>query len=277
MVTPRKAHVKRVFHDNGDGTIDEDTWIDVLRVDLLPVAFEADAHDGAIGQIVYLQVKWLDDVLDGQAGDVQNENSNLARDTEQLRIRNPDDPDSDTDVKLYLIRTLNVFREGIRRGTAGQKIYLRFANGIFGDAQQDTESTTRLVTPIKVVNNDLDGNDIQQGHTVDWDAYQQWLQNGTQDDSSHLDVEVTDLWRKKFQADEINGVEGQVIVWAPANKQVEALFAAGDEDAVDINGNRCVVRTDPLQTIVNVQMGGLAVIFGPQDADAPTPDQLAAI
>jgi hypothetical protein len=34
-------------------------------------------------------------------------------------------------------------------------------------------------------------------------------------------------------------------------------------------------RLDPLQNIVNISWGSLAVIFGPKDQDAPSPPDLA--
>jgi hypothetical protein len=261
----RRAHVKRVFATESDTVLNTEVWIDVLRLDQLPVAFQSSADSGAVGQEIDYVLHWNDDPnhpkdqIDNSKADQQGENANAARETSQLAIENPESPD-DPQVLLWIIERALVSRQADPdTGKLGQDVQLVFDNAVVAD---------REVSVIKVVNNDLGGMQMadQDGRNpaiVDWNDYQQALQAGQTDDSQRLDVECTDRYSGAFQAAETTGAAGQYITFVLANGQVEQLFDAGDPKAVD------VIRTDPLQVIVNVGFGGLAVIFGPMAEDAP--------
>jgi hypothetical protein len=263
MPESRKVHVKRVFRQNDDGSNDEDVWIDVARFDRVRFNFQA-TLEGKLGQLINYRFNWKDDRnLDEHiSGDADNENNNPNRKTEQLKVKNPDDPNDDTQtVELWIVDQAKIRLDGDEFGLNGQIVKHVFKNIPPG---KDGAALARKTTVIKVVNNDLGGLDMSQSN-VDWNDYKTALQNGTKDDSQHLDAEVVDRFNVNFQTGNQHGgqtgVLGQTVKYAFKNDVIEQLFDPGNRDAVDTNGDPAVLRTDPLQYIVNVGWGGLAVEF----------------
>jgi hypothetical protein len=298
----RQAHVKRVFQlednpnydpsnlDAGPAqTINPDIWVDMLRIDQLPVIFQS-TDDGRLGQRIIYKLKWNDDpndqdpTIDNSAADVQAENANISsRKTRQLKIKNPESPDDLTaQLKLWIVEKLRVERNGKETGKSGQGVQYVFNNTpITGDPDNPDAipNLKRTTSVIKVMNNDLAGmkmsdDDGSNPVLVDWFTYTDALSSEDAEIDTggvHLDVEVTDNLWVGFGADEDSGIVGQIIqfILQPGNNPIEDWFEQGDISAVDVNGDPAVVRTDPLQDVVNVNFGGLAVIFGVKDEDAP--------
>jgi hypothetical protein len=284
--TGRSAHVKRVFALEGGGearaqakggdqsAIISDCWIDVLRVDHLPVAHWGDNY-GTNNQQIDFVVHWNDDPdnpeenTDDSNADIQYENANAARETHQLEIKNPQVSQNDVqdgdDNQLWLIdRTgLQIFQSDGVSGKHGQGIIFTFHNDQpqgQGGENDDGRPADRNVQVVKVVNNDLGGfemanEDGSHPKIVPFEDYLKRLKAGTNDDSQYLDVEITTRYHHRFQTDEVRGgVQGQEIVMSMIEGKTlaEGYFDYGDPEARDVDGLPCLVRTDPFQTIVNV-------------------------
>jgi hypothetical protein len=276
----RVMHVKRVHQlvRNDDDTADVingDIWLDVLRIDRLPVTFQG-ASDGKAGQIVNYKLIWNDDLfnpaqnVDASNADIQFENANARRKTEQIEIRDPAAKTGDnlSSVYLWIVDKIKVAVQGKNDGTQGQNVLLTFNNLPFDRSKGNPSNRTTSV--IKIVNNDLDGLKMtnSDGYPIimDWDTYLQALQNGNVDptDGLFLTVEYTDKFTVQFGADADTGAEGQNIVFNLAgNRNIENLFFQGSIDATDVNGETAVIRLDPFQAIVNVGSNIIAVEFAP--------------
>jgi hypothetical protein len=273
-------HVKRVHQlvRNDDDTADiinDDIWVDVLRIDQLPVTFQG-ASDGKAGQVVNYKFIWNDnlfnpaDNVDASNADIQFENANAGRKTEQIEIRDPAAKTGDnlSSVYLWIVDKIKVAIQGKDDGTQGQKVLLTF-NNLPNDGSKGKPGN-RTTSVIKIVNNDLGGLKMtnSDGYPIimDWDTYLGALQNGNVDpaDGLFLTVEYTDKFTVQFGADTDTGAEGQNIVYALAgNRNIEDLFFQGSIDATDVNGKTAVIRLDPFQAIVNVGSNIIAVEFAP--------------
>jgi len=279
----RIAHVKRIFAVDSSNTVDPDVWIDVLRIDELPIAFQSKSDTGTVGQIIQHVLLWNDDpnnplpYVDNSNADIQGENANATRNTHPLQIYDPADPPTDPgplddNPWLWVVDRLPVqFQSDSESGAVGQTIWLVFDNtqpdGNIGLGPNKPPSQ-RVVGVAKVVNNDLGGaqmsdDDGSNPALVDWETYFEAYQAGTIDDTQSINVEFTERYTIQFQSDTDTGMVGQDIWFQFATTRlIEPFFQAGDPDVVDVNGNPAVFRTDPFQTIVNVGYGGLAVEFG---------------
>jgi hypothetical protein len=290
----RKAHVKRIFQIDPDtGELNTSLWVDVLRIDKLPVVFQAASDDGTVGQVINYKFIWNDDInnpvdnIDASNADAQFENANAGRTTERYEIKDPDNPDDRTSsVIVWIVDKLKVnFSADAKTGAVHQAQQFVFNNipasldepNPFPDSQTSSNPpSNRTTSVIKVVNNDLNGlsmsdDDGSNAVIVDWVDYQQAMNDGNTDDSTSLNVEFTDIFKVNFGANVVTGAVGQTIQFVLfGNRTVENMFNAGDPNAVDANGDPCVIRLDPLQVVVNIGRG-LAAIFGPRDDDAPAP------
>jgi hypothetical protein len=296
----RSAHVKRVFALEGGGdarkkgagdqnTILTDTWFDMLRVEDLPVTFWGDSYGSNAQQIDFV-VHWNDDPanpddnIDDSNADIQYENANAARTTHQLEVKNPDisisDVEDGDDNQLWVIdRTgTQISQSDLYSGRQGQEVIFTFHNDQpGGEGDDDQNPADRKVRVVKVYNNDLAGfkmsdDDGTHPMIVPYEDYLQQLQQGEKDTSQYIDYELTIRYFHRFQTEEQRGgVQGQKVAMSLAENQniYEQYFDDGDPQAVDVDGVSSVVRTDPLQSIVNLSWGGLAVIFAPQNQDSP--------
>lgn len=304
----RAAHVKRIFaskkkdKEGGGGVavrsavegkdeyeLIEDVWIDVLRADEVPMAARG-RDDGSGDQIVNYVVHWNDGwetpppTIDDSKKDLQDENGNAGRKTHRIKITNKENATDDDPVKLWIVDKLRTRHQtDIPTGKLGQGLQLVFNNNLpttaWADAGAQGDRTRqpvdRQVNVLKVVHTEF--RDLEMSYTdnegqpvaipIEWETYQNALKSGEQDTEQYLDVEVTERYYKKQQTDETRGgYVGLVIAFAlKASQELNDLgvFGRGDEQS------EYLIRTDPLQTIVNVGFGGLAVIFGPQASDAP--------
>jgi hypothetical protein len=298
----RNAHVKRVFalegggdaRKKGRGAGDQnarltDTWFDMLRIDHLPVAFWGDSYGSNAQQIDFV-VHWNDDpnnpedTIDDSNADIQYENANAARTTHQLEVKNPAvsqrDLEDGDDNQLWLIDETGtqVSQSDIYSGRQGQEVIFTFHNDQRGtEGVGDEDVADREVRVVKVYNNDLAGFEMSREDgthpkIVPYEDYLKQLQQGKKDTSQYIDYELTIRYFHSFQTEEQRGgVQGQMIAMSLAENQeiYENYFDNGDPKAVDVDGTPSVVRTDPLQSIVNLSWGGLAVIFAPKDQDSP--------
>ena len=293
----RKAHVKRVHKmeanpdfPNSEKRMFMDVWVDMLRIDTLPVKFQTEAGPdmkGLEGQIVKYVFRWNDDiknpepdiVVDENKAEIkQYENTNPKRKTKKLLIKDPSveappkgKPQQNVDdnsVSLWIVQQVTVDEpRGKPFAHAGQKVKYRFNNRM-PDDPDGPASEIRKTTPVKVVNNDLNGlrmMDDEEPLIISWSDYLTALNAGKidEDDKLFLTVEVVDKFTARFQAEAKTGQEGQLRKVILKNKKVEELFKEGDRNAVDAYGNPAVIRLDPLQVIVNVGSNIIAVEFAP--------------
>jgi hypothetical protein len=288
-VKKRKAHVKRIFLDDRTGRTQSDpgSWVDVMRIDELPVRFQS-KEAGVQGQIITFKFHWNDDPENPNnalgEGDYQQEDAVTSRKTEAKKIYANDGTIAS---ELRIISKMKVMMpQGSPVGKAGQIVNFKFGNTSIHDP--DARPSKRKTTVVKVFNTGLgpddQGNIIDMGkiingklvgRIVDWDSYKQALLNGNVNDGGpkydnvanfrHLNLEITDNFLISFQADADDpaGKEGQIIKYVLQNKELEPddkdnpdggthIFKKlGDLDAKDDDGNYTVIRLDPLQTIVN--------------------------
>jgi hypothetical protein len=303
MASVRKAHVKRVFKiaanpDTGEDAIVTDFFVDMLRIDELPVIFQS-TDRGKLGQAIKYILKWNDDRdnpldnIDASNADAQFENANAKRKTEKKRITDPDVktsttelPDGssnsatsidDNDILLWIVDRVKIkMPQGKDTGELDQVVQFVFNNiPLVGD-EEGRLPGKRTTSVIKIVNNDLaglkmatdvdaDGNDITPKAIIrDWDTYRQALIDGKtdKDDKLFLPVEYTDDFIVLFGVDAnrfTQGIIGQAIRHKlTGNRAVENLFEAIDQDIVE---KKTWIRLDPLQVIVNVGSNIIAVEF----------------
>src|SRR5215831_6341650 len=288
--TPRRAHVKRIYKlmTNSDVTdefgdpekaLNTDYFVDVLRLDQLPVFFQS-TEEGKIRLVIRYFFAWNDDILnpldniDASNADLQFENANAKRVMEKLRIADPDVTAADEEQPFYiwLVRNVKVKLRGKELGIRDQIVQFVFRNVPLDGSKG--EPGRRTTSVLKVRNNDLNhlmdkAADDESYRIFDWDTYRQALIDGKVDDDDpfFLTVEATDNFIVKFQADELKGRLGQMIRHVLQNKPIENmtnadgdyLFFQGDKDVLDADGNTALIRTDPLQQIVNVGSNIIAV------------------
>ncbi len=298
MSDPPKAHVKRIYKivtnpDTMEDGIVTDIFVDMLRIEEAPVKFQT-ADDGAVGQIIRYKFIWNDDQnnpvdgVDASNADLIYENANASRKTEKRRISDPgvatdstplptgssDSSTSvdDNDIYLWIVDRLKIaMPQGDGTGRQGQVVQFVF-NNLPLDGSKGNPAK-RKTSPIKIVNNDLNGLKMADADNkplpVDWVDYKQALQDGKTDpaDKLFLTVECVEQFTVKFGANvKIGTLDQHVIhVLTENTKNVEPLFEAGDPDVVDVNGKSALIRTDPLQFIVNVGSNIIAVQFAAGD------------
>jgi hypothetical protein len=278
LAAVRKAHVKRIrqIARNSDDTADivnDDIWIDVLRIDKLPVVFQG-SNDGSAGQVINYVLKWNDDPnnpasnIDSSNADLQFENANASRKTKLLEIRDPTAPkdDSTASVHLWTVEKIKIKIQGKATGAESQLVNLSFNNHPFDGS--DGRPSNRTTSVLKIFSNDLNDlrmtNDDGTAIIYDWDTYRDALLNGNvnPDDQFFLTVEYTDKFTVQFGANADTGAVGQNIVFnLTGNRNIENLFYQGDLHAKNADGNSAVIRLDPFQTIVNVGQNIIAVKF----------------
>jgi hypothetical protein len=283
---PRSSHVKRIRQvttdpETGEQSLADDVWIDVLRLDKLPINFRS-TDLGASGQLIAYVLVWNDDPfnpagnIDASNADAQFENANASRKTVQIDVQDPGVPSasSDNSVKLWIINQLTLIARGqdFPQGWQNRKIVF---NNLPADGSKGTPAK-RQVSVLKIVNNDLNGmkmiDDDGKPFVVAWETYRQALQDGKSDpdDPLYLTVEFPDRFTLDFGADALLGTRGQHIAYVPTGYQaIENLFEAGDPEALNADGNSALIRTDPLQVIVNCGSNIIAVEFSPPPLESP--------
>jgi hypothetical protein len=251
-------HVKRIYHVDADGTKDESTYIDVLRIDQVRTALSG-LPNGQAAQTILNTFAWKDDPSTGGG-----ENANPARKTEVRTIYSPDDQTDDTTaVQLRIINSLRTQTNGTTEGFSGQTVVWSFQTP---DPTNTNDQTVRTASILKIVNNDLGGTDLKDSNdTLSWEDYKKLLDAGTTDDSSYLNVQSTYRFRCNYQtlpgqppSFDTGGGAGQTILFALdlGNEELKTRF--GDGNPQD-DASHPVIWTDPLQVIVNHNFGGLAV------------------
>ena len=275
----RKAHVKRVYRtstgSDGAQTVDTSTWVDMLRIDELPVEFRG-LGSGKTVEVLYKFI-WNDDPDNPDPNiqsndDPQQEDANPARKTEKLEVKNPSD--TDQIIEVYIVNKTPVLNRGgtqpgDEKGSSGQTVRWVFDNVSLYDGDSDKKpSLSRKVTNVRVVNNDLNGfelksqSDDTKGGVLTWDdeteadeTYLQKLKNGNRNEGQYLDVEVVDKFVVNFGAGaipDLPGVKGDIQIVLAGNKVLDdkdsGLFKQSDE-----NADTPPLRFDPLQVPVNYQ------------------------
>lgn len=264
----RKSHIKRIFKDD-DPTSDQ--WIDVERLDELVFISRR--------QFPWREKHWRFDwdSFDPDGVDVDG------KEIPKKKIKNPADAkDDDSSVIEVPIRAVVVVTTGKKNQYQEYKQYF-----LSDDSSQFRETHSR-----RIYHHDLAEGAIDDGNNPprNPDDYLNALND--QDEDQFVDVEIIDkFWTHEKDS---RGPHGERITAAWQEKKWlidsdtdqllrEPLLESdkvnlegfqdirnpsGDGDSVTIDPPW---RVDPLQNIVNVNWGGLAVIFGPGITNAPAP------
>lgn len=244
------THIKRIFQDNDK---DSDTWVDVERI----VELWVETGQGADWQELHYKFNWDDESW---------------RDKKtKKKIRDPNDSDNFIEVPIRSELTVEV------SGARYQKSIHSFGNG--------SSNKTRRTHSRKIYHYDIDEKYLRDGQPPsNPDEYKKLRRN--KDESQHVEVEILDDYiaagRKGRDIHGRSGFTGLHGRSTPGHWQERIWHFEGSSLLEDDQGALTHIknpeagpkidppwRLDPLQNIVNVNWGGLAVIFGQYATDAP--------
>lgn len=213
----------------------EDTWVDVEVLDELPTF-------GVKGQKTVSEFIYSSD----------------KRDTEKRRVEDPEDKDNYVEIEV------------------GEEVHmasLRDVDRVFFNDPPPSE-TERDIEVHKVIHRGInDGflKDDERGQKQPPSDPEDYLRaikaTGDTDEGQYLNVEVIGEWSVHGTGQAIPGRSITKTRWTPNTEASELRPADKESDK-----KAKPVRLDPLQNIVNVSWGGLAVDFGDKAADAPKPE-----
>lgn len=258
----RKSHIKRIYKDD-DPTNSQ--WIDVERLDELRFVSKI--------QYPWREKRW---VFDWAGFNPDGPNVTKKR-IKQYR----DDPDSDA---------IAVPARDMVAVTEGKEKYYQGYNHFFIN---DEGNTTRETHSRRIYHHDISEDNLDSNHNPPRDPQQYLNALGDQDQDQFIDVELLDkFWTNQNEGrgphGEIKEGAWQEKKWLLNDQNVDPLLREPlfDSDFVNLDGFGYIFnpsgesvtidppwRLDPLQNIVNVNWGGLAVIFGPEGDDAPKQGQ----
>lgn len=154
--------------------------------------------------------------------------------------------------------------------------------GRWFDSGRDNQS--RKILPVTIVHNDIDEQyltetkDEKTGRTTkqppsDADGYLKAVQDtNDQDEDQHVDVELLDTFgisranNFQHQAVQFNGMWNNTLLYKSEAQGGDVM--PGSKESAQAGGDD-PIRLDPLQVIVNLGGGGLAVEFGDKDSGPP--------
>jgi hypothetical protein len=258
----RKAHIKRIYKNDDPET---DMWVDIERLDELRFVSE-------------INYPWQEKVWQFDWGSFDPNGTDADGNPIQLKtLQDPNDDSKPDDPGASVIkvpvRNLVQVNEGRDFKWQGYKHYF-----INDNSNNSRETHSRRVFHYDISQNYLDGN---QNPPTDPQDYLNAL--GDKDNGQYIEVEILDrYWTTEHQGRDSHG-NVKPAIWQEKkwilNSSTDSLLAdlQGDTsfDSAVINPDAGPTidppwRLDPLQNIVNVQWsGGLAVIFGKEDSDAP--------
>lgn len=220
----RKTHVYRIIgktkDENGDTVDATDVWIDLQRIEQFVTVEGA----GFNYQKTFHHLEWYDD----EDGDVPNNR----RKTRVLKIIPPDENKDDPSVWFEVPLT-----EQIEILDADQRIFRSFENGVENERREvEVRRVTHFDTPYD------DDPDLDEGGIIrDYHKTE-----GTEDEAQYLDVEIP-TESASLDHDQLTILKLDNADLIDASREPETTYAEGE-----INPPW---RLDPLQNIVNVQLG----------------------
>lgn len=259
----RKAHVRRFFaKTKGSDELNKDSYIDMMRLEEFPSTWRMGDTE------VKTLLKWRDEEVSDPEAYVDPDPQ--SRETELLKITdpqnppdNPDDPDEYIPVRLL---------KKIRIRENGQEVFYNFRNA--ADDKSDPPSK-RKINKKRVKNAPTDDNDdeLNKGNNV---SIAQYRRDETQkDDSNYIDQEVMKSFpsfrngHNGINSGSTNASVGQRVdgYFNSTVYDVGGSFPQDDTPETNDDGTAPKpVRLDPLQSIVNVQLGGATEFgFAPRD------------
>jgi hypothetical protein len=247
----RVTRIKRIFQNDDK---DSDTWIDVERIEELWV----ETGKGADWQERHYTFDWDD--FDNN--DQQNS---------KKKISNPDDPDTFVEVPIRSGATL------VMRGARYQQYIHTFLN--------DETNKSRRTHSRKIYHYDIDADRLKDGQPPSR-PFEYKSARKDKDEDQHVEVEILEDYISSSRAGrDIHGRSGFTRPHGaptPGHWQQRIWHFEGSSLLDDDQGALTHInnpdagpkidppwRLDPLQNIVNVNWGGLAVIFGPEAQPAP--------
>lgn len=265
----RKSHIKRIYQN--DDT-ESSVWIDVERLDELRFVSRKDYP--------WREKRWR---FDWDTFNPDGENV-----TKKKVKQHRDDPDSDS-IEVP-VRDMVFVTEGREQKYQAYRHFF-----INNDSNSTRETHSRRIYHHDIAEESLDD---QRNPPRDPDAYLNALSD--QDEGQFIDVELLDkYWTNENESRDAHGNKKEGVwqekKWLLNDKDVDPLLKEPllDSDKInledfqginnpsggglgDVAGSVTVDppwRLDPLQNIINVNWGGLAVIFGEGASDAPKQDK----
>lgn len=239
----RETHIIRIFGRNREGDILKNMWVDIERIDKLytrkqnwgTAKSSLDVPNNF--QELRIFLKW------------DNES---ARNFKLLKIKNPDNPEEWVPVRVI---------KSLRLTNSGRNVYRGFHYSRDTDKSHIVHYGSNLDAEVEAA---LKDNPRLKAYVASKNFdYSRDLKS--KDTGQSVDVEVIRSYQRTdsnfFHA---NGRD-QDTKTILKNAHLQKRFnEEGGEDGSKL------YRLDPFQNIINVQWGGLAVIFGPQDKNAPS-------
>lgn len=264
----RKSHVKRIYKDDDP---ESDQWIDIERIDEL--RFESKK------QLPWREKRWTFDwdSFDPDGVDVDG------KEIPKKKIKEHPD-DSDNDAIAVPVRAVVMVTQGKEQQYQAYKHYF-----INDDSNSTRETHSRHVFHYDITNNMLDDNKQPPRNP---DDYLNAL--GDKDKDQFVEVEILDkYWTNEHESRNDHGdrkagnwQEKKWLIDSDVDQLLKDRDGDTSKDGATINpsggefgdiADAVTIdppwRLDPLQNIVNVQWGGLAVIFGPESEDAAKQDK----
>jgi hypothetical protein len=253
----RKTHVIRIVGTNRAGDILQDIWVDVERIDATVSIMAGDAGGDANYQRVKRKFRWLDD----PNGDDYNPDGNPERDTEIVKVCDPDSDNVDDPDEWIELRVIKKFKS-----VTSDNNYERNIEKLLND---EIELDSREFVVRKFVHYDtniddaaqeaFDGDESLKAYVVRGDEYEKDLD--TKDEDQYVEHEViTKLFQRGNSTKRPNGNDqGR---WVKLKNQY--LIDESEEPDGRVVGSLGInppYRLDPYQNIVNINFGALAVEF----------------
>ena len=272
----RKSHIHRIYKDD-DPTNDQ--WIDIERIDELRYI----SHSRYPRRERVWRFDWED--FDPKGLDIDG------KPIPKKRIQDPTDDSNPNDANASVIEV--PVRAVVYVTTAKKQQFQAYKHYFIND----DSNTTRETHSRRIYHHDITSESLDQGGNPPRDPETYLNALGDQDSGQYLDVEILDkYWSKERESRDTHGhikpgnwQEKKWVLDAVTDRLLrEPLLdddvAGGEPGFVptsnpssgaggDVAGTVKIDppwRLDPLQNIVNVNWGGLAVIFGPESADAPS-------
>lgn len=240
----RRSHVVRIYKDDDK---DSDSWIDVERIDHL--VFEMNAGPLYIKQFFNFDWKSFD--------------PKDTKTTQKKKVFAPGSDPKDKDADFVEVPIRRAIGMEANTGFEYQKSTYKLKNN------SGEDQVNRKIKVRKVGHFDVDSIDNKGQPPSKPQDYVDAINKESKDEDNALEVEVI----VSFYTEHGKGYTFKRHIWnLHSEEDITLIFDGNVKKWVKSSGDGDIDppwRLDPLQNIVNHNFGGLAVIFGEKDKDAP--------
>lgn len=244
----RKTHVIRILGTNRDGEVLQDIWVDVERIDETASVSHGDAATDASYQKVKRKFRWMDD----PNADDYNPEGNPSRETEIVKVCDPESEDVDDPEEYVEIPVIKKVRM-----VASDNNYQKVAEKLINDELQ----ASREVEVRKIPHYDTSIDDAAQAafdadptlkvYVVPGGEYTKDLD--TKDEDQYVEHEiVTKIRQRSNSSKRPSGGSDQLRRIKIKNQYLIDESEEPDGKVVGVQGVNPPYRLDPYQNIVNV-------------------------